>query len=355
MSDIFRKALMEDAARISVPQMTWKQVKQGHRRARKKANWKRRRFAYGACAAILLMVAIGVSGFVSPVMAKVLQKVPIIGELYSFTDIPKLNRYASETNPSATDKGITVSVPKAYYDGNQVILIYAIQVPEGYEPIEVSQINLTVAKILLNGKPLPIDGATGKDYLVSPNTYRGDIIWYLSFDQVSRDGTLTIPIHQVGTIKGDWTLSVPVSSEAIDNAVETFYPKDASKTHDGITITVNKVNKGPVYTTISLQVRQPLQMNNRLPIYMPLNGMLFSVYALNHQFIGSGELINIQKEPENIGNELVWDDVTLRCITPPDDVKSIIIEPVLAVMYEEGVTEENCPHIPQLAVTVPLN
>ncbi|AGL02493.1 DUF4179 domain-containing protein [Desulfoscipio gibsoniae] len=354
MSDIFHKALTEDAARINVSHKTWKQVKQSRGRKRKKANWKRRLLAYGAYAAILLIMAIGISGFVSPVMAKVLQKVPIIGELYSFTNIPKLNQYASEANPSVTDKGITVSVPKAYYDGNQVILIYAIQVPEGYEPIDVSQINLTVAKILLNGKPLPIDGATGKDYLVLPNTYRGDIVWYLSSDQVSRSGMLTIPIYQVGTIKGNWTLSVSVSSEAIDNAIETFHPKDASKTHDGITITVNKVNKGPVYTTISMQVRQPLQMNNRLPIYMPLNGMEFTVYTSSHKppIYEGFTAIN---PPKEVGNEVVWDDLILRCLTPPDDVKSIIVEPVLAVMYEEGVTEGSCPNIPQLAITVPIN
>ncbi len=347
MSDIFRKALMEDAARINVSQMTWKQVKHGYRRAREKADWKRRLLVYAASAALLLIMAIGVSGFISPVMAKALQKIPIIGELYSFTYIPKLNQYASDANPSVTDKGITVSAPKAYYDGYQIRLIYAIQVPEGFEPVDVAQINLTTTKILLNGKPLSIDGATGKDSLVSPNTYRGDIIWYLSSNQVSRSGMLTIPIDKVGTIIGNWTLSVPVSSEAIDNAVKTLYPKDASSTYDGITITVNKVCKGPVYTTISMQVRQPLQMNSRLPFHMPLNGMALIVLTPSRQDL-AGEFIGSLPPSKKVGNEEVWDDLTMQCITPSDDVKSIIVEPVLLGLEESK-------NIRQLDVTVPLN
>ncbi|WP_157872797.1 hypothetical protein [Desulfoscipio gibsoniae] len=44
-----------------------------------------------------------------------------------------------------------------------------------------------------------------------------------------------------------------------------------------------------------------------------------------------------------------------ECVTPSNDVKSIVIEPTLLVLYEKGVTEGNCPKVPELAVTVPLN
>lgn len=353
MSDIFREALMEDAARINVSQTTWQQVKQGRGSIREKTAWKRRLFVYGASAAVFLIIAIGALGFVSPVMAKVLQKVPIIGELYSFNH-PKLDQYASETNSSVTEKGITVSVPKAYYDGRQLRLIYAIKVPQGYKPINGTQINLTTTKIQLNGKPLSFQSAIGGDSLESKSTYRGDVYWNLSSEQMFQNCTLTIPIAQVGTIKGNWTLSVPVSSKTIDEFTETAFPQNASNTYDGITLTVNKVSKGPVDTIISMQVRQQLPANGKPKYELGFRGMNFVVYTPNHQVIGPGEYIgNQQHYAKKVGDEEVW-ETTIKCETPAKDVKSIIVEPVLVKYAEEGETG-NCPHLPQLAVTVPLD
>lgn len=352
MSDKFHKALVEDAARINVSHKIWKQVKQGYGRAPKKTNWKRRLLAYGACAAILLIMAIGVSGFVSPVMATVLQKVPIIGELY-WSDTPKLNQYALETNSSVTDKGITVSVPKAYYDGRQLLLIYTIEVPQGYKPANVSQINLTTTKVQLNGDPLSFQSAVGGESLVSTNIYRGDVGWDLSSDQMPQSGTLTIPIDQVGTIKGNWTLNVPVSSKVIDESTETVFPQNASNTHDGITLTVNKVSKGPVYTTILMQVHQPLPDNGKPKYDLNFRGMDFVVYTPSRQYLGGWFIGTTQLYAKKAGDEEVW-DISIQYKTPSNNVKAIIVEPVLVKYAEEGATG-NCPHLPQLAVTVPLD
>ncbi|MEW6698599.1 MAG: DUF4179 domain-containing protein [Bacillota bacterium] len=357
MSDIFRKILIEDAARINVSQITWKQVKQGHRRTRTKTDWKRGLLIYGASAAILLIVAIGASGFVSPVMAKVLQKIPIIGELYSFND-PKLNQYSSETNLSVTDKGITISVPKVYYDGKRLFLIYTIQVPEGYEPIpNRPQIMIPFDKVQMNGKRLS-GGATSWDSLESKNMYRGYIEYSRASDQILENGTLTIPIDQVGKVKGSWMLSVPVSNTTVYKTIEAPFPKNASATYDGITLTVNKVSKGPVYTDISMELRQTLQANGKPKSKMNLVDsfgvpMMFNVVDTNHQFINPA-YINYDEHFKEVGNEKIW-NFTIECKTPPSDVKTIVIEPVLLVLHKEGVTEGNCPKIPQLAVTVPLD
>ena len=362
MSDIFRKALMEDAARINVPQMTWKQVKQGNRRAHGKADWKRRVFVYAAGAAVLLIMAIGVSGFVSPVMAKVLQKIPIIGTFY-WSDDPRLNQYASETNLSATDKGITVFVPKVYYDSKRLKIFYNIQVPKGYKPNpDKPQLLILLDKdnkVKLNGKLLdnlgPLDNSSFKigsagsyDSLVSENMYCGYLNYQLISDQIPQNGTLTIPIHQVGTIKGNWTLSVPVSSIVINNNTETVFPQNTSTTYDGITLTVNKLSKGPVYTDISMQLRQVLQANDNAKSTMSLDNhfgvpMDFRVFDANHQFI---DVARINKHNfKEVENEKIW-YFTIECKTPSSDLKSIVIEPTL---YKKG------QNIPQLAVTVPFN
>lgn len=202
-----------------------------------------------------------------------------------------------------------------------------------------------------------IHGASSTDSLVSTNTYRGYISYQLAADQtIPQDGILEIPIHQVGTVKGNWTLAVPVSGTALKNATETVFLQDASTTYDGMTLTATKVTKGLVYTDISMQLRLALEADGAPKSSLSLVElwgvpMLFNVQDINHQFIGCAS-INDQQFKE-VGNEKVW-DFTIECATPSSDVKSIIIEPTLLVMYEEGVTEGNCPKIPELAVTVPL-
>ncbi|AGL02499.1 DUF4179 domain-containing protein [Desulfoscipio gibsoniae] len=367
MSDIFRKALMEDAARINVPQMTWKQVKQGHRRARGKADWKRRLLVYASAAALVIIV-IGGLGFVSPVMSKALQKVPIIGELY-WSDNPKLSQYASEPDLSVTDKGITFSVQKIYYDGKRLNMLYAIQVPEGYIPAPDVQLKILLDidnKVQLNGKPLwdysgfKILGASSTDSLVSKNMYGGYLSYHLASDQtIPQDSVLTIPVKQIGMVKGDWTLSVPVSGTAINSGAETMFPQNASTSYDGMTLTVSKVIKGPVYTDITMQLRQGLRADGKPVSKTSLLEdfglpMEFRILDTNHQVIKlSSPKVNDQHFKE-VGNEKIW-DFTIECKTPSSDVKAIVIEPILMVLYEKGVTEGNCPTMPQLAVTVPLN
>jgi hypothetical protein len=149
-------------------------------------------------------------------------------------------------------------------------------------------------------------------------------------------------------------LTVPVSSEAIDEATRYDFPKDATSTYDGITITVNKVSKGPVDTTIWMQVRQQLPADGKPKYELGFRGMNFVVYTPDRQALSGGYIGNQQYYAKKVGDEEIW-DVTIQCETPSDDVKSIIVEPVLTVEEgKEGVTG-NSPHIPQLAVTVPLN
>ncbi|AEG60148.1 DUF4179 domain-containing protein [Desulforamulus ruminis] len=354
MSDIFHKALVKDAAHINVSKTTWEQVKQDYRHVRRVAHWKRRLLVYGTSAALVLIVVISTLGFVSPIVASALQKIPLIGDLYSF-NYPKLDQYALKATTSATDKEITVTVPKAYYDGRKLSLIYIIEVPQKYKPIDLPQINLTTTKIQLNDEPLFFQSAIGRDSLVSTNMYRGDCYWDLSADQMSQNGTLTISIDQVGTIKGNWTLSVPVSSESIDAATETLFPQNVSSTYDGVTLTVNKVSKGPVDTTIWMQVRQQLPQNTKPKYKLGFRGMNFVIYTPNQQVIGPGKYVGKQQHhAKKIGDKEVW-DIVIQCDTPSKDVKSIIVEPVLTIEDDEEGKTQYCPHLPQLAVTVPLN
>ncbi|MCL6445033.1 MAG: DUF4179 domain-containing protein [Alicyclobacillus sp.] len=355
MSDPIREVLMEDAARIQVTPMTWQQVYK--RSATVRHDWsrrqrKRRVRGYGAGAAVLALLMLGASGFVSPAMAATLHKIPVIGSLYSF-EIPRMNQYASNDDPSVTDHGITISVPKVYYDGAQLDMIYEIQVPQGYHPLAGSQIGLP-DNVLLNGKPLSFESVQGADSLVSENTYRGEIDWNLSSAENPQNGTLTLSIGQVGTVRGNWTLSVPISGAAVANATHSMELQGVSRSAYGITLTAKRVSIGPVWTTVAMEMRQPLQADGKPRYEMSYRDFEFGASARNKgiwiSYVGSVPNAKI------IGSQAVW-DFTLRFETQPNDVKSVMVEPVW-FGSTPGPVQDNgsgfLPKLSQLALTVPL-
>lgn len=366
MSDDIRRALIAEANQLEVSDRTWEQVKarsmaerprRGNGRRRVKGRW----LTYGSSAAALVIIGIGVSGFVSPVMAATLHKIPVIGALYSF-NIPQMNQYATKTDPSVTDHGITISVPKAYYDGTNLAVIYKIQVPESYQRLsgKGTQIpSLQSTKVTLNGKPLAFQSEQWSDKLTSKGTYSGNIYWNLSSRSMPKSGRLIIPIEQIGTVKGHWTLSIPVSDIAIQKATNTVSAKQTSSTYDGMTLTVKKVTKGPVWTNFSMELSQPLQANGEPKYEMGFNGWSFFVTPRGAEHGGIGYLTS-QQIPRVVGNKEIW-DVSIQWRTPASGVKYATVKPSFLKLSPSALKQaihnsQAVPwtNLPQLNVTVPI-
>ncbi|MHB1629699.1 MAG: DUF4179 domain-containing protein [Bacilli bacterium] len=325
--DPIREMLVERVSHMRVSPMTWEQTKKSGTRRLIHARRRRRRWAfYQTSAAVFGILCIGTSGFVYPAMGAVLSKIPVVGALYSFYN-PKVNEYASKIDPSVTDKGITISVPEVFYDGYQLDITYAIHVPHGYQSIaHHSQLNLTQASLRLNGNHVPFGSAEAKDSLSAADTYSGFASWTLSYAHPPIRGTLTIPIHQVGAVNGNWTLSFPISRQANRKATTSVVTNDPTSTYDGMTLTVKQVRVGPVYTTIRIKLRQSLQSKGAPKYPTNYNRMMFPVFTRNHQFLSSG-LANLGPYKTD-GHQAAW-DVILQYNTPSHHVGSIVIEPKL--------------------------
>ncbi|SDX04174.1 protein of unknown function [Alicyclobacillus hesperidum] len=355
MTDQIRKALVEDASRIEVTPVTWDQVARGSefgKQSGARGKKKRHTGLYGLGAAACLVVVFGASGFVSPAMAATLHKIPVIGALYSF-NVPQMNQYSTTNDVSATDQGITISVPRAYYDGNQLDITYEIQVPSGYQSLAGSQVR-PPSEINLNGRAVSFESVQGDDSAVSSNIYSGKMEWNLSSHQFPQSGTLTIPIHQVGSVQGNWMLSIPVSSIAVTNASQSKTLTGVSSSAYGITLTATKVSQGPAFTTISMEMRQPLQANGHPKYEMSDRTFEFGTAS---NITGGISFVGSVPDEKVVGNEAVW-DFTLQVQTPPSNVKSIPVEPVWFGSTPGPVPYSGSgflPHLSQLNVTVPIN
>lgn len=58
---------------------------------------------------------------------------------------------------------------------------------------------------------------------------------------------LTVPIQRIGSVQGNWVLSIPIWNIAVANATKSKTLQGAASTYKGIPLTAKKVNVGPAW------------------------------------------------------------------------------------------------------------
>ncbi len=102
---------------------------------------------------------------------------------------------------------------------------------------------------------------TGKRYTgkqINKNRYAG-VIDVMTSQELPDKFTLQLDIKKIGEVTGDWNFDIPVSKNKTASATRVFYPS-AGKTDNGVTLTVKKVAFAPNATEISLELTEPLSV-----------------------------------------------------------------------------------------------
>lgn len=240
-------------------------------------NHSRHRKSWFVAAAVVL--AIGgtlASGFISPVMAETLRKVPFIGQIFEKLGDNALynaNRkgLSLPVNLSATDQGITLTITEVLYDGVEIKL--------GIQESSTSKL-----PILDRSERYEIEkGDTQED-----PSHAWDI-WYhawsnmrsesstqnigiLSFEsmigtepdrdaKIPREFPLPITITKVGDVKGNWIFQIPVKWNT--SLTKKITLNETKKAHDGVgSITLQSVITSPLGTEVRYKTAEVYKPNS---------------------------------------------------------------------------------------------
>ncbi|MBN3523603.1 DUF4179 domain-containing protein [Paenibacillus apiarius] len=221
-----------------------------------------------AAAAILIIGGTLASGFVSPVMAETLKKVPFIGQIFETLGdegLQNANRkgLSAPAHFTAADQGITLTITEVLYDGVQVVLgiqeesenaLPALDDSWDRYEIELRDYYADVSDIWTHKATRMISKTPAQN------------IGILKFESVhgleaERDAKLpdefTVPfsIKQVGEVSGNWEFNVPVKIN--DSQTQKILPEETKQVNNGKgSITLQSVISTPLGTEVRFQIAE---------------------------------------------------------------------------------------------------
>lgn len=170
------------------------------------------------------------SGFISPTMASVLAKVPILDSIFTSVGDKGLqiainDENAIQLNKTLTSNGVSLTIQSVLYDGSRLVFSYVQNTEEEIYPLDIE----------INGQVINFsENATG-EYL-SNGQYSG-LIQIKPTTPLPNEFDLSVAIHQIGETKGDWHFETPVI-KTNNNSIEL--PTGQTAEIDGISYEIKK-------------------------------------------------------------------------------------------------------------------
>lgn len=159
-------------------------------------------FVLSCVAALGLLIT---SGFISPTMASVLAKVPLLESIFtSFGDkglhVAINDENAVSLNKTITSNGVTINVQEVLYDGTRLAFSYVQDKAEEF--------NSPLVFIEVNGEFINASSSLSGTYL--PNDEFSGLYQMYPQEPLPKEFDLVISIKQIGKTKGDWQFETHV-------------------------------------------------------------------------------------------------------------------------------------------------
>ncbi|MBN3554072.1 DUF4179 domain-containing protein [Fictibacillus nanhaiensis] len=214
---------------------------------------------------IILILLFG-SGFVSPRLGNVLQKIPVVGYIYkdyqSDIGLQKAEEVGltEDFQKTVTSEGVEVTFTKIYYDGVNLSIGYKIKNNTSQEWPDPPEMGVGASHFLIlkgqhefkiNGSEM-MGGMNDTFEEVGSNEYEGVLQFHPNKFPKEDNFTLDCFFTEIQGVKGEWKFKVPVTKEKVKETVHSFEPNYKVDGLDG-EIIVSKVDFTP--TAIGLETK----------------------------------------------------------------------------------------------------
>mgnify|MGYP003498722624 FL=1 len=143
------------------------------------------------------------SGFISPTMASVLAKVPILDSIFTSVGDKGLqvainDENATSLNKTLTSNGVSLTIKDVLYDGSRLAFSFVQDKEEEIYPLHIE----------VNGKVMNFaENLTGEHL---PNGQYAGLFQIHPTEPLPNEFDLSVAIHQIGNTKGDWQFKTHV-------------------------------------------------------------------------------------------------------------------------------------------------
>jgi hypothetical protein len=201
---------------------------------------------YAVSAAVVSLVLFISSAMVSPAMAKVASKIPVVGTFFNDIGDEGLRIVGEKglsqvVDQTAKDHGITLTINEVFYDGTRLAIGYSQD-----SLLPLGEVERPVIEV--DGKEINFSSGYSGEY-ETPQKYRG-ILDITPSEELPEEFEMTIRIDAVGLIPGEWFFQFPVRQS---NEVKVISLSDIKKTKDA-KISLNSLKIGPAGTTLNVNI-----------------------------------------------------------------------------------------------------
>ncbi len=214
---------------------------------------------------IIIILLFG-SGFVSPRLGTVLQKIPVVGYIYkdyqSDIGLQKAEEVGltEDYQKTVTSEGVEVTLTKIYYDGVNLSVGYKVKNNTSQKWADPPEMGVGASHFLIlkglhefkiNGTEV-MGGKNDSFEKVGPNEYEGVLQFYPYNFPKEDKFTIDCFFTEIQGVKGEWKFKVPVTNEKVKENVHSFEPNYKIEGLDG-EIIVSRVDFTP--TAIGLETK----------------------------------------------------------------------------------------------------
>lgn len=214
-----------------------KTIQEEHPPKRKKS-W-RNKFVYSASAAVVAFGLLIGSATVSPAMADIVSKIPLIGSIFSESDNVRLAQVSNlgltqVVGLSQTVEGDTITIDEVFYDGIRLTVSYSL---ESQEPLWGHYFKSAGPDFTINGKSISYGGSL-EETEVTP-TYRTGIADIGAFDDLPKE--LDFGLTFEGKDNKIWQFKFPVKARTDVEIIELNH----TQTVGGVELSVPDFKMSP--------------------------------------------------------------------------------------------------------------
>lgn len=289
---------------------------------KRKKSW-RSSFFYSASAAVVALGILIGSATVSPVMADIVSKIPLIGSVFSESDDVGLAQVSDlgltqVVGQSKTVKGDTITIDEVFYDGTRLTVSYSL---ESQEPLSEHYFFNKSANIdfTIDGKSVSSGGSIGETE-VSP-TYRTGIY---EIGAVDLPNEFNLGLTFKGEDKKKWKFKFPVKTQIDLEVVDLNH----TQTADSIELNVPHVKISAAGLNFNFQA--VAEENNHLA--MNIDFKIVDNFGNEVSSHSGPTQSTINKGVKHISGYRIFDPIA-------DDVKELIVTPYLQLPTGGGGVE----------------
>ncbi|BFH63562.1 DUF4179 domain-containing protein [Paenibacillus azoreducens] len=261
---------------------------------------RKKRWGIAACGLVMAIIVAGTAFYTSPEVRAALAKFPFMkmllkdGEFkehYGLSQIEKQD-LGVKLNRSVTDQNIRFTVDEIFYDGIQIVLNYDVEYLNAKEKINEKDASVYYNLAIIGAEPDMM--STHKFTILNDHSFIGstliDAYQYLDGYQ------LQMNISQIGQVKGDWSVTIPLSVSKTDPHTKTFFPNKVFEM-DGKKRTVERITMTPVTTQIVIRSEDKKEGSD---LSFNIRDNLQTLFYSNGGLAGNGKYINNFAPPSSI-------------------------------------------------------